>query len=401
MKFLAAKSNPHLITLIVITAASIVSLNMFLPSLANMATEFDVSYRVMNISVAGYLAVTAFLQIIIGPLSDRYGRRIILLFSVIIFCFSTIGCIYSSNIWWFLFFRILQGAMISGTALSRAIVRDMMDSKDAVKILSIIAMAMAIVPMIAPLIGGFLDELYGWRTNFWVYLIMGVSLLVLIWLDLGETNTQKSDTFHKQFSTYPKLFKSGKFWGYSICMSSSVACFYGFLSGAPLVATKVLNLPPTELGLLIGTTSLGFFIGSFFSTKFSKYLGLTQMILVGRVIAVFGISLGLILVLKGYISTFTIFGSMVFIGLGNGFSLPSSHVGIMNVRSDLAGSASGLSGAMAVAFGAIVATLMGIMLTEENGAYSFLFILLITKLISLIAAYYVHIIEASSYKIKK
>ena len=401
MKFLAAKSNPHLITLIVITAASIVSLNMFLPSLANMATEFDVSYRVMNISVAGYLAVTAFLQIIIGPLSDRYGRRIILLFSVIIFCFSTIGCIYSSNIWWFLFFRILQGAMISGTALSRAIVRDMMDSKDAVKILSIIAMAMAIVPMIAPLIGGFLDELYGWRTNFWVYLIMGVSLLVLIWLDLGETNTQKSDTFHKQFSTYPKLFKSGKFWGYSICMSSSVACFYGFLSGAPLVATKVLNLPPTELGLLIGTTSLGFFIGSFFSTKFSKYLGLTQMILVGRVIAVFGISLGLILVLKGYISTFTIFGSMVFIGLGNGFSLPSSHVGIMNVRSDLAGSASGLSGAMAVAFGAIVATLMGIMLTEENGAYSFLFILLITKLISLISAYYVHTIEASSHRTRK
>jgi len=396
MKFLAAKSNPHLITLIFITAASIVSLNMFLPSLANMATELGVSYRVMNISVAGYLAVTAFLQIIIGPLSDRYGRRIILLFSVIIFCFSTIGCIYSSNIWWFLFFRILQGAMISGAALSRAIVRDMMDSKNAVKVLSIIAMAMAIVPMIAPLIGGFLDELYGWRTNFWVYLIMGVSLLVLIWLDLGETNTQKSDTFHKQFSTYPKLFKSGKFWGYSICMSSSVACFYGFLSGAPLVATKVLNLPPTELGLLIGTTSLGFFIGSFFSTKFSKYLGLTQMILVGRVIAVFGISLGLILVLKGYISTFTIFGSMVFIGLGNGFSLPSSHVGIMNVRSDLAGSASGLSGAMAVAFGAIVATLMGIMLTEENGAYSFLFILLITKLISLIAAYYVHIIEASS-----
>ena len=401
MKFLAAKSNPHLITLIVITAASIVSLNMFLPSLANMATEFDVSYRVMNISVAGYLAVTAFLQIIIGPLSDRYGRRIILLFSVIIFCFSTIGCIYSSNIWWFLFFRILQGAMISGTALSRAIVRDMMDSKDAVKILSIIAMAMAIVPMIAPLIGGFLDELYGWRTNFWVYLIMGVSLLVLIWLDLGETNTQKSDTFHKQFSTYPKLFKSGKFWGYSICMSSSVACFYGFLSGAPLVATKVLNLPPTELGLLIGTTSLGFFIGSFFSTKFSKYFGLTQMILVGRVIAVFGISLGLILVLKGYISTFTIFGSMVFIGLGNGFYLPSSHVGIMNVRSDLAGSASGLSGAMAVAFGAIVATLMGVMLTEENGAYNFLFILLITKLISLISAYYVHTIEASSHRIRK
>tara|TARA_B100000497_G_scaffold89893_1_gene100228 strand:+ start:1888 stop:3093 length:1206 start_codon:yes stop_codon:yes gene_type:complete len=400
MKFLAAKSNPHLITLILITAASIVSLNMFLPSLANMASEFDVSYRVMNISVAGYLAITAILQIIIGPLSDRYGRRIILLLSVSIFCLSTVGCIFSSNVWWFLFFRILQGAMISGTALSRAIVRDMMDTKEAVKILSIIAMAMAIVPMIAPMIGGFLDELYGWRANFWIYLIMGFSLLALIWLDLGETNTKKSDTFYKQFSIYPKLFKSGQFWGYSICMSASVACFYGFLSGAPLVATKVLNLPPTELGLFIGITSLGYFIGSFFSTKLSAYFNLTQMILFGRVIAVLGISIGLIFVLMEYISTLTIFGSMVFIGLGNGFTLPSSHVGIMNVRSDLAGSASGLSGAMAVGFGAVVATLMGLMLTAENGAYNFLFILLITKIISLIAACYVHVIESlpSEYK---
>ena len=401
MKFLAAKSNPHLITLILITAASIVSLNMFLPSLANMASEFDVSYRVMNISVAGYLAITAILQIIIGPLSDRYGRRIILLLSVAIFCLSTVGCIFSSNVWWFLFFRILQGAMISGTALSRAIVRDMMDTKEAVKILSIIAMAMAIVPMIAPMIGGFLDELYGWRANFWIYLIMGFSLLALIWLDLGETNTKKSDTFYKQFSIYPKLFKSGQFWGYSICMSASVACFYGFLSGAPLVATKVLNLPPTELGLFIGITSLGYFIGSFFSTKLSTYFNLTQMILFGRVIAVLGISIGLIFVLMEYISTLTIFGSMVFIGLGNGFTLPSSHVGIMNVRSDLAGSASGLSGAMAVGFGAVVATLMGLMLTAENGAYNFLFILLITKIISLIAACYVHVIESLPSEYKK
>tara|TARA_B100000767_G_scaffold209379_1_gene196327 strand:- start:37 stop:1242 length:1206 start_codon:yes stop_codon:yes gene_type:complete len=401
MKFLAAKSNPHLITLILITAASIVSLNMFLPSLANMASEFDVSYRVMNISVAGYLAITAILQIIIGPLSDRYGRRIILLLSVAIFCLSTVGCIFSSNVWWFLFFRILQGAMISGTALSRAIVRDMMDTKEAVKILSIIAMAMAIVPMIAPMIGGFLDELYGWRANFWIYLIMGFSLLALIWIDLGETNTKKSDTFYKQFSIYPKLFKSGQFWGYSICMSASVACFYGFLSGAPLVATKVLNLPPTELGLFIGITSLGYFIGSFFSTKLSTYFNLTQMILFGRVIAVLGISIGLIFVLMEYISTLTIFGSMVFIGLGNGFTLPSSHVGIMNVRSDLAGSASGLSGAMAVGFGAVVATLMGLMLTAENGAYNFLFILLITKIISLIAACYVHVIESLPSEYKK
>ncbi|MGY9053955.1 MAG: MFS transporter, partial [Rhodobacterales bacterium] len=98
MKLSGAKTHPNLLTLIILTAASIVSLNMFLPSLANMAEEFGVSYSVMNISVAGYLAVTAILQIIIGPLSDRYGRRPILLGSIIIFCIATLGCIFSSNI---------------------------------------------------------------------------------------------------------------------------------------------------------------------------------------------------------------------------------------------------------------------------------------------------------------
>lgn len=120
------------------------------------------------------------------------------------------------------------------------------------------------------------------------------------------------------------------------------------------------------------------------------------MILFGRIVAVIGISSGLILVLMGNISTFTIFGSVIFIGLGNGFSLPGSHVGIMNVRSDLAGSASGLSGAMAVGFGAIVATLMGLILTAVDGAYKFLLILLIVKLISLGAAIWVHMLESKS-----
>ena len=95
-----------------------------------------------------------------------------------------------------LFLQSLVKVVLIG-ALSRAIVRDMMDSKEAVKVLSIIAMAMAIVPMLAPMIGGFLDELYGWRTSFWVYLIMGLSLLILIWFDLGETNTKKSETLYR------------------------------------------------------------------------------------------------------------------------------------------------------------------------------------------------------------
>ena len=166
MKTYSAKTPPHLITLIILTSTSVLAMNMFLPSLTNMAAEFSVSYSVMNISVAGYLAITAVLQVILGPLSDRFGRRPVLLGSILIFSLASLFCALSSNIWIFLSLRILQGAIISGMALSRAIVRDMMAPKDAVRVLGTIAMAMAVAPMLGPILGGVFDEIFGWRAIF-------------------------------------------------------------------------------------------------------------------------------------------------------------------------------------------------------------------------------------------
>ena len=181
MKTYAAKTPPHLITLIILTSTSVLAMNMFLPSLTNMAAEFSVSYSVMNISVAGYLAITAVLQVILGPLSDRFGRRPVLLGSILIFSLASLFCALSSNIWIFLSLRILQGAIISGMALSRAIVRDMMAPKDAVRVLGTIAMAMAVAPMLGPVLGGVFDEIFGWRAIFWFYLGLGlVSTLYLL-----------------------------------------------------------------------------------------------------------------------------------------------------------------------------------------------------------------------------
>tara|TARA_R110002096_G_scaffold46032_1_gene122966 strand:+ start:13110 stop:14300 length:1191 start_codon:yes stop_codon:yes gene_type:complete len=393
----AVKTPPKLITLILITAASMLSLNMFMPSLSNMADDFGVSYGVMNISVSGYLAVTAVLQIIMGPLSDRFGRRPVLLGGGAVFCIATLGSIFATDIWVFLTFRILQGAIISGTALSRAVVRDMMEPRDAVKVLGTISMAMAIAPMFGPMMGGILDGLFGWRATFWVYLLMGIAFLALVYVDLGETNLTPSETFGRQFATYPELLGSGRFWGYSICLSFAVASYFAFLSGAPLIANEVLQLPPSHLGFYMGSITAGFVTGTFLSGRLSDRVGLTRLIVLGRVIAVGGLSVGLVAVLSGWISPATIFGATIFIGLGNGFSLPSCNVGVMSVRADLAGSASGLSGAMAVGFGAILATLMGAILTPQNAAWGFLAFLLVAKIISLIAAVWVHYLEERPY----
>ena len=393
MNLLAANKSPHLITLILLTAASVLSLNMFLPSLTNMAEEFNVSYKIMNISVAGYLAITAVLQIIFGPLSDRYGRRPVLLMGLLIFSLASLCCALATNIWVFLILRIFQGAIISGMALSRAIVRDMMDPKDAVKIMGTIAMAMAVAPMLGPIVGGLFDELLGWRATFWFYLILGLLLLILTWLDLGETNKNPSPTFRKQFSTYPLLLKSGMFWGYSICASFGIACFFAFLSGAPLISNKILNLPPSHLGFYMGSITGAFLVGSFVSNLFINRVGPVNMVIYGRATSVLGLLAGLIAVLSGIISPLSIFGATLFIGLGNGMSVPSCNVGVMNVKPDLAGSASGLNGAMGVGTGALLTTIMGVLLTESNGAYGFLTFLLIAKLISLLAALYIYYLD--------
>ena len=182
-----------MLTLVLLTALSVLSLNMFLPSLSNIARDFQTDYALVNLSIAGYLAITAVLQLIMGPLSDRYGRRPVILAGLAIFVLASLGCALATGIWAFLGFRIVQGAIISGAALSSAVVRDMVPAQEAASLLGYIAMAMAVAPMLGPMFGGALDELFGWRASFWSFAGLGVALLVLCWVDLGETNKAPSE----------------------------------------------------------------------------------------------------------------------------------------------------------------------------------------------------------------
>lgn len=389
----AATTPPRLFTLVALTGVSVMSLNMILPSLANMASDFGVDYALVSLSIAGYLAVTAVLQIIMGPLSDRYGRRPVLLIGLVIFTGASLACVLATNIWAFLTFRILQGAIISGTALSRAVIRDTVPVRQAASLMGFVSMAMAIALMLGPMLGGVLDELFGWRSNFVVFFVVGVMLLALCWVDLGETNQHPSETFRKQFQSYPELFRSRRFWGYSACVTFSVGGFYVFLAGAPLVGNVLFNLTPSQLGFFMGTITGGFMFGSFLLGRFAKRHSLTTMLIAGRVLTCVGVSAGLLFFIFGYVHVGTVFGSTIFVGVGNGLTLQSANAGAMSVRPELAGSASGLSGALPVAGGALLTTLTGAVLTEENGGAVLLALILATASLSLFAAFYVRWID--------
>ena len=381
-----ATTPPSLFTLILLSGLSVVSLNMFLPSLTNIAATFEADYALVNLSIAGYALAMAVLQLVLGPLSDRFGRRPVILAGLALFSLASLGCLLATDVWTFLAFRMLQAAIASGFAVSRAVIRDQVGAQEAASLMGYLAMAWALAPMLGPMFGGALDQFFGWRASFWAFLGFGVAVFALCWIDLGETNKQPSATFQQQFRTYPALLRSASFWGYALCMGFSVGAFYVFISGVPLVAAALFDMGTATLGIGMGSITAGFIFGSFLAGRFAGGRALTTMMITGRVVACGGLTLGLILLLSGVVHAVTLFGACMFVGIGNGLTMPSSNAGAMSVRPDLAGSASGLSGALTVAGGAAMSALTGVVLTEANAAYALLGLMLLASFLGLVAA---------------
>ncbi|MEM6891959.1 MAG: multidrug effflux MFS transporter [Pseudomonadota bacterium] len=377
------RTPPHLITLILLTGFSPMSLNMFLPSLANISVDLQTDYSTVSWAVSGYLAITAVIQLVIGPMSDRCGRRPVLLVALLVFAIASVGCTFAPNVQVFLFCRMLQGGIIGGYALSLAIVRDTRTEREAVSLIGYIGMAMAIAPMIGPMLGGVLDTFFGWRSVFGFYAVAGVGLLLLCWFDLGETKPQRATDAATPVFGATTLIREPLFWAYALCGTLSVGAFYIFLTGAPLVAQSTFNVTTAELGFYIGTITVGFMIGGFLAGRAGKHFEPTTMMIAGRVVACAGLACGLVFLASGVTSAGLFFASTIFVGVGNGITMPGSNAGAMSVRPDLAGSAAGLSGALIVAGGAVLTAATGNLVSEANGAQKLLFLMLTASVLGL------------------
>ena len=359
---------PSLLTLVSITGTGALSMNIFLPSLPCMARDFDVDYAVMQLSVSGFLAVSAVIQLLCGPISDRFGRRPVVLGSFAIFLLATIGTLIAPTAGWFLFFRMMQAVITTGFVLSRAVVRDMVPAESAASMIGYVTMGMSLVPMIAPTIGGVLDEGFGWRASFVTMLILGSGVFLLCWVNLTETARGGGVPMRQQIATYPVLARSHRFWGYALAATLSAGAFYAYLGGAPFVGQAVLHLSPAQVGYWFAAPSIGYALGNFISARWSMRVGMNRMILTGAVICTLPLALALLVDLLGGQSALVFFGSVAFMGLGNGMLLPNANAGMMSVRPELAGTASGLGGAMSVAGGAGLAALAAAFLHDDAGA---------------------------------
>ncbi|WP_171231218.1 multidrug effflux MFS transporter [Ruegeria sp. HKCCA4812] len=379
------RTPPTLATLVLLAGLSALSMNLFLPSLPNMAAYFGADYKVMQLSIALYLLVNAVLQILIGPLADKAGRRPVLLWGIGLFLLATLGCIYAPNVEIFLAFRMCQAVVVVGMVLSRAAVRDMYDQDQAASMIGYVTMGMAVVPMIGPAIGGLLEESFGWKANFWLPFALGALTLALTFADFGETSAKSGKTLVQQFKEYPELLTSPRFWGYSLSCALSSGTFFAYLGGAPFIGTELFGLSAAQVGIYFGAPAVGYFVGNFLSGRFSVQIGINRMVLWGSLLNALGVALSASLFLTGLGTALSFFSLMTFVGVGNGMAIPNATSGALSVRPHLAATASGLSGAIMLGGGAGLSALAGTLLTRETGAMPLLWLMLTSAVLAIFA----------------
>ena len=389
IRFLDRSTPPHILTLVLVAGVPALSLNIFLPSLPSMARHFGVEYHLIQLSVSLYLAMTAAVQLMIGPLADRYGRRSVLLLVTAIFVVASVGTILAPGYVSFMICRMAQAAIAVGFVLSRAIVRDMVAEDQAASMIGYVTMGMSVVPMAGPVIGGALDEIFGWQATFALLALSGIGLFALIWADLGETGGRRQTSFLDQAREYPDLFRSQRFWGYCLSAAFASGAFFSYLGGAPFVGSEIFGLSPAALGIYFGAPAVGYMAGNFLSGLFSVRVGLNRMMLAGALVTLAGMTVLALVTLAGFVSPLIFFGFTTLIGLGNGILLPSANAGMLSVRPALAASAAGIGGALLIGLGAALSAMAGAVLTPTSGPMPLILLMLVTSAMSLACAIWV------------
>ncbi|MCG7493118.1 multidrug effflux MFS transporter [Thalassobius sp. Cn5-15] len=389
IRFLDRQTPPHVATLVVLAGMSALAINVFLPSLPSMARYFQTDYAFIQLSIALYLGVNAVLQLFIGPLSDRYGRRPVLLWATALFALATLGCLLSPNAEVFMVFRMMQAVIAAAIVLSRAVIRDLYPQDQAASVMGYVTMGMALIPMLAPALGGALDILFGWKASFILLLVCSLMLLTLIYHDVGETATNTGTPLRQQIREYPLILTSHRFWCYALASALSSGAFFAYLGGAPYLGANLYQISPTTLGMWMATPGLGYFFGNYITGRFAARFGVNTMVLWGTLMATFGTTAAYLISLAGFTAPLNFFGAMVLVGLGNGLALPNAAAGMLSVRPQLAGTAAGLGSTLLIGGGAALSAYSGGLVQGARSDLPLIALMALSSALSVLCILYV------------
>jgi len=357
--------------LMAMTAIGPATLNIVVPALPGLVTRLASDTGTVQLMLSLYLLSLATAQLLLGPLSDRFGRRPVVLAGLALSVAASLAAIAASSIGALIGARVVQAIGAStGIVIGRAIIRDLYERDRAAAMIGLVTTAMVIAPMVAPMIGGILDTAFGWEA---IFLFLAVfSGVVLLWavFVLPETRPARvAQSPGMLIQEWRALLGSAKFHGYVLCGALGSASFFTFLGGGPYVVVTLMGRSSAEFGVWFALTSLGYMSGNFTASRLSQRFGVDAMIMIGIVFQLIGAGLTALLVATmPEAGPAIIFLPQLVISYGNGLLLPNAIAGAISVRPQAAGAAAGMTGFTQMAVGAASTQIVSIALAGSSSA---------------------------------
>src|SRR6266852_2712208 len=349
-----ATSRMMLLLLVAMTGVAPISLYLLVPALPVLASTFGRDISIAQMTVSLYMVGIACSQIIMGPLSDRFGRRPVLLAGLGLMVAASTGCIFAETLPQLIAARFLQAmGGATGMVVSRAIIRDLYSRERIGAMISLVIAVMMIAQMLSPLTGGLLETAFGWRAIFYVITAASLIIAVAIAFALPETRRDRSEAggFRGDVGS---LFKSRAFLGYLLCQVLASQIIFTFAGAGPYVVVTQMGRSGAEYGAWFATTGLAYLIGNLFCVRFAPRHSLEKLIWFGLALQFLGALLNLVWGIAGLNQAPSwLFGTQM-VMFANAFVMSNSAAGAISVRPEAAGTASGAMGFLQMGIGSLV-----------------------------------------------
>lgn len=333
--------------------------DFYLPALPALMGYFDTTASQVQLSLTFSMAGLAVGQLLIGPLSDKYGRKKPLMASLAVFCVSTLGCLYAADIRGFIFFRLLQGLSgAGGVVISKSIAADLYEGERLARFYSVLSSVQGIAPICAPVLGGMLLALTDWKGIFWILFLIGASLVAVLSFFVESLNDgdRQTGTAGAMIGGYRTVMRNARFMQYVLVQTFAMGVMFAYIAASPFIFQSHFGISPQAYGLCFGANALAIMIGSLAVTRFRDASAALRFGCASFGIASLLVAAALSACSEFWVTEAALFVFLFFLGL----ILPSSTTLALNMERRNSGAASALLGFLMFLFGGVLSPLTGV-----------------------------------------
>jgi DHA1 family bicyclomycin/chloramphenicol resistance-like MFS transporter len=332
---------------------------IYLPGLPDIARDLETTMSAAQAMIAIYLGAFAFAQLVMGPLSDRFGRRPVIMIGLAVFAFSSVVCATAPDIGTLLAARIFQATGACATmVVGRAMIRDTSEGVAAAQAMAWLAIAIGIGPAVAPFLGGFIVHWFGWQASFIAIAVIVAVVIVWVIFSLEETlppSMRNPPRASQLFITYVRLLQNPVFLGYSLIVAFASGAMQAYLTATPIVFIELMGVPPILFGVYIGIMPTIYVIASYTSRRLSFQISIDRIVLIGVTMSATGGLAQVALGLWGVTTPPPVLIAFAVSNFGTGLVLANGYAQALNtVTPQIAGQASALSGFIHMGWGAVL-----------------------------------------------